>query len=57
MRRPDAIFCVQRNDYRDWDRETGARTVELRIAELRKNSCFPDFIERAACPFGPLTTG
>jgi transposase-like protein len=36
---------VQRNGYRDWDWQTRAGTVELRIPKLRKGSDFPGFLE------------
>ena len=36
---------VQRNGYRDRNRETRAGTVGLRIAKLGKASCFPGFLE------------
>ena len=36
---------VQRNGYRERDRETRAGTVELRIPKLRKGSYFPGFLE------------
>ena len=36
---------VQRNEHRERDWQTRARTVELRIPKLRKGSYFPGFLE------------
>ena len=36
---------AQRNGYRERDWESRAGTVELRIPELRKGSCYPGFLE------------
>ena len=42
-RSPDRL--TDRNGYRERSWETGAGTVELKIAKLRKGSYFPGFLE------------
>lgn len=41
----DPTWRMPRKGYSDQDRETRARTVELRIPKLRKGSYFPGFLK------------